>query len=320
MSDKTLNECRELSPNDLIITDRPPPFCGNDEESIRRPPFDAINENCPTVPIGSQGNCNPIQFGHIVEDQTRPVNRETIARNSQIFTAVDMAMKDLFSDLSVIDGNGKPHRIPIVPMGPERAVAYILQENARKDASFVVDRLPLPLLSIKYKSTITPDPARFLYSGAVRYYRDLNNKPGWMESEAYENDTVFGKTRGVPLNVGYELSAWTMYDLDMDQILEQVTLKFDMNTAYLNIQGAEFEVLVKLDGYANNSNLEPGEKDVRIIRWRFDMHVEMFVPQPIVRRKTVKSEIIDIMEVDNNGVVVDMFKKMKIKKPGVGSA
>jgi hypothetical protein len=336
MADKTLNECRELSKGELRNEDLPIGFCGNDDltltdscntdkitypsqGSLRKPPYDAVNENCPRVPIGSQDNCDPIQYGHIVEDQTKPINRETIARYSQIFRATDMAMKDLFSDLVVLDGNGKPHRIPIVLMGPERAVAYILQDNVRKDGSFVTDRIKLPILSLKTKSTIAPDQSRFLYSGAIRYYRDENHTPGWFGSEAYEKDTVFGKTRGVPVNVGYELSAWTMYEEDMDQVLEQMTLKFNP-VAYLKLQGSEFEVIVRLEGYSNTGNQEPGDKDVRVIRWQFNMLVEIFVPQPIIRRKTVKSEIIDILEVDNSGVAVDMFKKMKIKKPGDGNA
>lgn len=318
MADKSLNECNDKPFDSPPIQDQPSPFCCPDDVlgqpygSLKDVPFDGSEQSPPRkLKLGNEANCDPMQQSGWASERTNH-SRETINRYSQAIRGADQAMKALFDDISVTDDNGAEHKVPIEICGPEEAVAFILQENVRKDPSFVIDRLKLPILSI-YNNDMNPDPTRFFYHKAVNYYRGrrADQKPGWTISEnGVERGTVFGKAWGLPINLGYQLNAWTTYKEDMLQIIEQVWLKFSP-VAYIRIQGVDYETIVKLDSVLNNQDIEPGDKNKRVIKYQFNMTVETYIPQPIVRKKAVTDIKIDVLET-NQDEIIDVLKKIEI--------
>jgi hypothetical protein len=114
-------------------------------------------------------------------------------------------------------------------------------------------------------------------------------------SEKYNKDTVFGLARGVPINIGYTVTAWTMYREDMNQIVEQILTKFS-HAAYIRVTGVPWEVIVKLDSIANNLEVEPGDKAIRVIKYEFNMTAQTYIPQPIERKKAVLKMKIDFVD------------------------
>jgi hypothetical protein len=203
-------------------------------------------------------------------------------------------MLNLFNDIVVIDENGKAWPIPIIWGTQEKAVQFILADNVRKDDSLVVDRIRLPMLAI-YNSDIQFDQTRYIYHKALDYlgrYRS-DGKPGFTINEKFERDTVFGVARGIPVNITYNLMAWTLYLEDMDQIIEQIMLKFSP-VAYIRVRGVHWETMVTLDSVANNINFEPGDKQQRVIKYQFNMTTQTYIPQPIVRKKAVLKMRTDI--------------------------
>src|SRR5690606_12085900 len=114
-----------------------------------------------------------------------------------------------------------------------------------KDNSLVVDRIKLPMLAI-YSSDFQFNQERYVYHKAVDYMTELrpDRKPGFTVQERRERDTIFGVARGIPIDVGYTLYAWTLYIEDMNQIIEQIVLKFSP-MAYINVRGVPWEVSVK---------------------------------------------------------------------------
>lgn len=149
-----------------------------------------------------------------------------------------------------------------------------------------------------YSSTFTPNSDRYLYHNAVDYLRQFREDaaPGLTHSEFRERDTVFGVARGIPIDVGYTLTAWTLYLEDMDQLLEQIVRKFSP-VAYIRVQGVHnWETIVKLESISNNLDTEPGDQAVRVIKFQFGLTAETFIPQPIVRKKAVLETKIDIVD------------------------
>jgi hypothetical protein len=63
-----------------------------------------------------------MQTGQIVEDMRNP-EREVLYRYSKSLRGCDEAMLDLFSNVVVIDEDGKAHKVPIIWGTQERAVA-----------------------------------------------------------------------------------------------------------------------------------------------------------------------------------------------------
>jgi hypothetical protein len=299
---KGLSECNEVSPlQEERNTDKPSPICINEEVkgtqkdvSNDRPDLgwlrDAANKK---VGIGRDANCDPMQTGQIVENVKHP-DRTTVYRYSKSIRGAHEAMTDLFTNLVVIDEEGQVHPVPIVWGTQERAVAWILQDNVRKDNSTVVDRIRLPMLSI-HNNDIQFDQTKYIYHGAVDYHRDLrpDRKPAKTISEKYERDTVFGVARGLPINITYTLTGWTLYLEDMDQIVEQIMLKFSP-VAYISVRGVQWETIVTLDSVANNVDLEPGNTTLRVIKYQFNMTAQTFIPQPIRRTKAVLKTVVDI--------------------------
>jgi hypothetical protein len=296
--ENTLNNINCQSPlgqNNNI--DPPPGYCNQDELNQNnvgngKESWISDSQNQKTN-LGKENNCDPMQTGQIINDLDS-TNRNNIYRYAKSLRGTDEAVMDLFRNIVVLDESGKAHPIPIMWGTQERAVAFLLQENTRKDNTLVVDRIKLPLMAI-HNSGYEFDQSRYTYHAAVDFIRDKSGKPSFYGSEKYKNDTVFGQTRGIPINISYTLSAWTLYVEDINQILEQIFLKFSP-VSYIKVRGVNWEVLVKLDSIANNLNYEPGDAALRVIKYEFSMTAKTYIAQPLVRKKTVLETRIEMVD------------------------
>lgn len=234
--------------------------------------------------LGQSGLCDPIQAGQIINDLDTP-DREVIYRYTRAFRGNNEAMVDLFRNIKVLDEDGKAHIVPIIWASQERAVAALLQDNVRKDPTLVVDRIRLPIMAI-WASNYALDLNRYTYQKArsLLYWWDCDKKAGFTTQEKYMKDTAFAVTRGLPMNITYTLYVWTLYQEDIDQILEQVMLKFSP-VAYIRVKGVYWEIIVTMDSIGNNLDIEPGDKKQRVIKYQFTMTAKTYIPQPITRLK-----------------------------------
>lgn len=261
---------------------------------------------------GASALCDPQQTGHIVNEQgMSPPNRNTIYRYTKSLRGADEAMKQMFSDIIVQDEAGKCHQVPIIWATQERAVAYVLQENIRQDESLVVDRIRLPIMAIN-ASGYQFNQNRYVYHKAVDYLRSYHTdwKPGFTVRERRDRDTVFGLSRGIPVDIDYTLYVWTLYEEDMNQILTQVITKFSP-LAYIRVKGIPWEIGVKLNSIANNIDLEPGDKSNRVIKFQFNFTAESFVAQPIVRKKAVLKTRVEITDTPNDEDVTEVLARLE---------
>lgn len=292
-----LNECPDFGPERPFNLDDPNPLCGKDcttDPSLKDVPQpssisfeDLINNK---KGFGTDGNCDPVQSGNIINDLSKDPNRNLIFRYSRSIRGCDEAVTDMFHNIIVIDEQGSAHPVPILWSTQERAVMAVMQENVRKDPSLVVDRVKLPLMSI-YSNNFTYNPTRYTYHQVVRYPH--NKKVSDLLEEKPGSYAMFGSSRGIPIDIGYTLTIWTYFIEDMNQILEQILLKFS-SIAYIRIQGVQWETILKLDSIASNLDTEPGNTANRVIKFQINMTAETYISQPIVRNKPVLKTRIDI--------------------------
>lgn len=313
-NEKSLVECKEITPlQDSIVNDKIPQECADDgEPSLKRVDTQAdlswLKEHDGKTGIGQSGLCDPLQSGRIIKDDE---NSEYGFRYTKAIRGADEAMLDMFSQLVVIDENATPHKVPILYATQERAVAAVLQDNVRKDNTLVVDRIRLPIMAIHQKD-VSFAKDRFIYHRATDYLRKHDDgKPGFTHKERFERDTVFGVTRGLPVDIGYTLYAWTLYKEDMNQIVEQVMLKFSP-IAYIRIRGVYWEVGVTLDSVANNEEAEPGDKNLRVIKWQFNMTAQTYIPQPIIRKKAVLKTKIDFVDGIREDEITKVIDRLRV--------
>lgn len=250
---------------------------------------------------GAANNADPMQKGSIVNDTDIGLSDNTVYRYSKALRGTDEGVMDLFRNIVILDEDGKANKVPIIWGTQERAVAAILQNNVRKDETLVVDRIKLPMLAIS-STGYSFDANRYTYHQAMRMMNAYNGKKN-SEGMPQNKQTIFGVARGIPINIEYNLYAWTMQLEDMNQILEQIVTKFSL-VAYIEVRGVLQDVIVKLDSIANNLETEPGDQALRVIKFQFGLTAETFVPMPVKRYdnvvKTVKADIVD--DVDINAV------------------
>lgn len=300
------SSCNAKSPlaEDLNV-DPIPPLCDNSSKPndpnlndiSERPDMGWLEDSDKKTGFGSNANCDPVQSGKIINDidEFYKPNRNVVNRYSKALRGCNEAMVDLFRGIIVKDEQGHALPVPIEYATHERAVLHIIKNNVEKDASLVVHRPLLPLLAI-HASSYQFDQSRFTYQRAIDYMRDFRDdyKPGFTTQEGkHERDTVFGVTRGVPINVGYTLYGWSLYVEDMDQMIEQILLKFSP-IAYIRIRGVSWETTVEIESIADNTDVEPGDQKARVIKFQMNLTAKTYVPQPIIRRKAVLKTNIDI--------------------------
>ena len=148
-------DCNESSPlQNSINEDKASLNCDVNNDSL----FKEIGKR---KKVGIDATTDPMQTGSIINDLTRPANKNVINRYSSALRGCDQGMTDLFKNLVVLDEDGKAHPVPIIWGTQEKAVAVILQNNVRKDNSLVVDKPILPMMAICY-SDISPDMTRYI--------------------------------------------------------------------------------------------------------------------------------------------------------------
>lgn len=290
-NEQSLNPCNEKSPliNKLIF-DTPPVHCPQPEtDTLKKTSgmFESWNVLEGKTGLGQQATCDPIMTGQIANDARKP-NPQMAYRYARSIRGTDEAVMDLFRGLIVIDENGKQHSVPIIWASQEKAVAFVLQENTRKDNTLVVDRIRLPLLAF-HQTDIQYNQDRYTYSAAKNLGRSLteDGKPGFtIDEQGRKRSTIFGITRGIPVDVSYTLFCWTLYLEDMNQIVEQIFLKFNP-VAYINVRGIWWEVIVRLESVGNNIESEVGDQAIRVIKFQFNLTAESYIAQPIERKKAV---------------------------------
>jgi hypothetical protein len=330
MSEPDLNSCNEPGGTKDLNIDAPPAFCRDGLQdkgsgTIDHKPFLTSQQDVTSRDLswledatqnklgqGAPALCDPQQTGHIINEQgMSPPNRNTVYRYAKTLRGADEAMKQMFSDVVVIDESGKSFDIPIIWATQEKAVAYIIQENVRKDESLVVDRIRLPMMAI-HASNYQYNQDRYVYHKAIDYLRtpQTNWKPGFTTSERYNRDTIFGVSRGIPIDISYTLYAWTLYEEDMNQILTQIITKFSP-MAYIRVRGISWEIGVKLDSIANNVDVEPGDQAVRVFKYQFTFTAESFVAQPIVRKKAVLKTKVEITDSPNDEDITEVLARLE---------
>jgi len=213
-----------------------------------------------------------------------PPNRRLIHGYMKSLRGCDKAVKNLFEDIVIIKPDETVESVPLIWGSQEKALIAAFGNNIRRDGSGEIDRVTLPLMGI-----VALDPTfsaeRYTYHKAVDWFRYAETG-GLFGQEKVQKDVRFAKMRGIPIDRMYTLRVWTKYWEDMHQIIEQIFLKFSP-IAYIQVEGIDWETIVKLESVANNVDMDVGDASVRIMKYEVGVTAETYIHQPIVRNKTV---------------------------------
>jgi hypothetical protein len=169
------------------------------------------------------------------------------------------AMISAFNDIGYISTDDKFKEIKCLHANAERAIAKLKQE----------ENIILPMLTISQTTSANDDSRR-------RQESVLVNEKYWDKEKNRAFRVLSLAPR--PVDISYSLNIWCKYNADMDQILEQVRLKFNPE---MNVP-TKFSTLAKAFIEKENAVGEDsaGDKEDRVIRKSFDIVLKTYVPNP----------------------------------------
>jgi len=178
---------------------------------------------------------------------------------SFVYRELLRAMIVSFNDVGYISSEDKFLNIKCIHANAERAVAKLQQEN----------NIILPILSISQTTSDNDETRR-------RYESLLVHEKFWDA----EKNRAFRILSLAPraINIRYQINIWTKYMADMDQILEQIRIKFN----------PEMEVPTKhatltkgfIDSEEDVGTLTAADKEDRVLQKAINIVVRTYIPNP----------------------------------------
>jgi len=167
-----------------------------------------------------------------------------------------------FGNLGYIDPEGDFTEVKCFHANPERTIAKLYQEN----------NLVLPVVTVG-QTKIDDDPTRRKYKPIIIASKYFNHETSRAERVISFVDR--------PVNISYSVSVWTKYMEDLDQLAEQVRLKFNPSMFFVTPYSREAKAF--LTDEANNSDVSAGDREDRLLRKTFTVSVETYIPSPKFR-------------------------------------
>ncbi len=169
------------------------------------------------------------------------------------------AMISSFNDLGYISVEDEYKEIKCLHANAERAIAKLKEE----------ENIVLPIVTISQTTTANDDSRR-------RQESILINEKVWDKEKNRAFRVLSLAPR--PVNISYQVNVWCKYMADMDQVLEQIRLKFnpEMNVSTQNSTLAK----AYLDTEEDIGSVTAGDKEDRIIKKTFNVVFRTYVPNP----------------------------------------
>ena len=77
------------------------------------------------------------------------------------------------------------------------------------------------------------------------------------------------------------------------------------------MRGVKWETIVSLDSVANNVDYEPGDQNQRVIKYEFNLTAKTYIPQQIVRNKSVLKTKVDLYNNVDQNKITDVITRLE---------
>jgi hypothetical protein len=176
-----------------------------------------------------------------------------------VYKQVIRSLISTFGMLHYLDGENKLIRVKSTHSAPERAVAKKFQEN----------NIILPIITV-HQLTAKSD------EGRRRYDNVLIQSTEWNE-DIQRAERVISRA-DVPVNITYSVNLWTKYMEDMDQISQNIRVKFNPSLKIVTPFTDNLKVFLRDE--SNSSTLVDGDREDRLLRKSFSIEAELYIPSP----------------------------------------
>lgn len=164
-----------------------------------------------------------------------------------------------FNDVGYINSEDKWTNVKSIHANAERAIAKLKQEN----------NIILPIISIG--QTVSDNDTERQKTESL-----LVNEKYWDKKKHRAIRVLSLAPRAV--NVRYQINVWCKYMADMDQILEQIRLKFNPEMQV----PTEFSTLAKayMDSEEDVGSVTGADKEDRILKKTMNIVLRTYIPSP----------------------------------------
>ena len=169
------------------------------------------------------------------------------------------AVKEIFSNLQYFQEDGSLLTIQCIHGNPERTIAKLKQDN----------NIILPIISVVQTGSEEDDKRR-------RPRQMILKKKVWSESRQRAFRVVGLAPKAV--NLLYDVNVWTKYKSDLDQISEQIHLKFHPSIKVVTSFNKESQGFLAQE--TDQSSVDVGDKEDRILRRSYSFKLLTYIPTP----------------------------------------
>ena len=205
----------------------------------------------PTTPVGRSPNS--IWNSFILE----ATKNSTLS--PFVYKEVIRSLISAFGTVHYLDGENKLTRVKATHSAPERAVAKKFQENT----------MILPILTV-HQSGAKSDEGR-------RRYDNILIKSSVWNDDIQRAERIISRA-DVPVNITYSVNLWTKYMEDMDQISQNIRVKFNPSLKLITPFTDNLKVFLKDE--STSSTLVDGDREDRLLRKSFAVEAELYIPSP----------------------------------------
>ena len=194
-------------------------------------------------------------------DIRKEIFKMTHAENNISFVYKELlrSMIASFNDVGYIDSEDKWTEIKCFHGNAERTIAKLQQEN----------NIVLPVITVG--QTVTDNDMRRQKSESVLVHEK------WWDAEKNRAYRVLSLAPRA-VNIKYQINIWAKYMADMDQILEQVRLKFNPEMQVPTPHSTLTKAII--DSEDNVGLIAAPDKEDRILKKQLGVTVRTYIPSP----------------------------------------
>ena len=178
------------------------------------------------------------------------------------YRAFTRRIKELFSDLQVLKGDETLRNVDIIYANPERAIAKIMEGKSTQ----------LPLLSLQLDGITLANDRR-------KPMEALVEKKYWLSDK--QRAVRYMALAPVAANLSFAVNIWGKYVEEVNQLTEQVLLKFRPNLP-IDIRPDEvYQSFIK--DVSDSFQVDMGDKQDRVLKRIVRFEVESYIPSKVFK-------------------------------------
>ena len=197
-----------------------------------------------------------------IREKLMRLEKEGSFQKPDFYRQFTKTLTEVLNDFKVVKSDETVRTVGVVFASPERAIAKFKDSVTTK----------LPLISVGFNGIEVDSQRR-------RPSFNIVQSKTW-DKEKRQAIRVYAMAP-VAADLKYSINIWAKYIEDMNQITEQLMLKFNPSVAVNTSFGDDFEIFI--EDVSDMSDLTPGDKQDRVIRRSVKVTAKGYIPSRTYR-------------------------------------